>query len=231
MIATALREDIETYARKCRQTNPMFCMAADGTLSKATVTRYITNLHYLIEHTPKHLARAQERAHALGNPLLAAHFAHKFAEEMGHDVWAERDVVSLTRMIGTADTRVTGAIHRLVELIERTIDEDPALYLSYIAFSEYLIVMLGPEWLDLLEQRCGIPKTSMTVIGNHAELDREHAEEAFDRIDDLVGDPRKLRPMREVLAETLALFDQHCIELAEGEGKEMNDRHVHVSAA
>lgn len=233
MIAAALREDIESYARRCRQENRIFCMAAEGSLSKATVTRYIANIHYLIQHTPDYLARARDRAQALGDAPLAKHFAHKLAEEIGHDVWAERDLASLTRMTGSSvDVRVTSAMRRLVELVARIIDEDPALYLSYIAFAEYLIVILGPEWLELLERRCGIPMTSMTVIGNHIELDREHAEEAFDQIDDLVGEPHKLRPMRQALAETLALFDEYCMELAEGEkNKGIDGRHVHVSAA
>ena len=232
MIAAALREDIENNARPCRQENPIFCKAADGTLRKATVTRYIANVHYLIQHTPEYLARARDRARAQGDQPLAEHYAHKLGEELGHDVWAERDLASLTRMAGaTADVRVTSAMRRLVELVGRIIDEDPVLYLSYIAFAEYLIVILGPEWLALLEQRCGIPMSSMTVIGNHIELDREHAEEAFDRIDDLVGDPRRLRAMRQVLADTLALFDEYCMELAEGENMSIDDRHVHVSAA
>ncbi len=232
MIAAALREDIETYARRCRDENPIFCRAADGTLLKATVTRYIANVHYLIQHTPQYLARARDNARAQGDHKLAAHYAHKLAEEMGHDVWAERDLASLTRIAGaTSDVRVTGAMRRLVEMVGRIIDEDPVLYLAYIAFAEYLIVILGPEWLDLLERHCGIPMTSMTVIGNHIELDRDHAEEAFDQIDDLVGDPRKLRPMRQVLTDTLAIFDEYCMELAEGENRTMDERPLHVSAA
>lgn len=232
MIAAALREEIETYARRCRQKNPIFRMAAEGTLSKATVTRYIANVHFLIQHTPDYLARARDRAEALGDAPLAQHFAHKLAEEIGHDAWSERDLASLGRMTGsTADVRVTSAIRRLVELVAEMIDEDPVLYLAYIAFAEYLIVILGPEWLALLERRCGIPMSSMTVIGNHVELDRDHAEEAFDRIDDLVGEPQKLRPMRKALVDTLALFDEYCMELAEGENKGIDGRLVHVSAA
>ena len=52
--------------------------------------------------------------------------------------------------------------------------------------------MIGPRWLALLEERCGVPQSSMTAVGNHVELDREHAEEGFAVIDDLVGDPKML---------------------------------------
>jgi hypothetical protein len=108
----------------------------------------------------------------------------------------------------------------MIAFIERVIDEDPALYLAYILFAEYLVVLLGPQWLELLESRCGIPRTSMTVIGNHAELDREHVAEAFEVIDALVGDPQKLPAMRRVLRDTIACFEAFCrgvIEAADAE--------------
>ncbi len=46
----------------------------------------------------------------------------------------------------------------LILYLEETIDRDPALYLSYILFAGYLLVVLAPEWLVLLEERCGIPR-------------------------------------------------------------------------
>ena len=101
----------------------------------------------------------------------------------------------------------------LLAFLESTIDEDPALYLAYILFAEYLVVLLGPEWLTLLEERCGIPRSSMTVIGNHVELDKEHVEEALAHIDDLVSDPRKLSRMREVLLQTIEHFERFCDEV------------------
>ena len=41
----------------------------------------------------------------------------------------------------------------------------------------------------------------MTAVGNHVELDREHAEEVFGCIDDFVTDPRSIGPMRALLSE------------------------------
>jgi hypothetical protein len=109
-------------------------------------------------------------------------------------------------------------MRRLVDYLTQTIASDPSLFLAYIAFAEYFVVILGPEWLTLLEKNCGIPKSSMTVIGKHIELDEEHAEEAFGLIDDLVPDPRKLQPMRRVLLESVALFDGFSAEIASGAG-------------
>ena len=114
------------------------------------------------------------------------------------------------------------------------IDDDPALYLAYILFAEQLVVILGPEWLELLEARCGIPRSSMTVIGNHAELDKEHVESALEEIDDLVGDPRKLPRMRDALRRSIGFFDRFCVEVTgEEHDADRTDREAakHVSAA
>ena len=203
-----------------------------GTLSAAVITHYLANVHFLIGHTPVYLARARERARALGDLPLADHFQHKIEEEVGHDVWAERDLESMTRLtVQPADLAVAPSMKSLIDYLARTIDEDPCLYLSYIAFAEYLIVILGPQWLALLEEKCGIPTTSMSVIANHAELDRAHAEEAFARIDDLVANPRKLGRMRQVLLDSFTHFDAFCVEVTSRGTQQAHRREANVSAA
>jgi hypothetical protein len=216
MIADALRAEIDRYAARMRRSNPLFYKAEDGTLTPACMTRYLANVRFLICHTPIYLERARDRAQRAGDGPLAQHYEEKRGEEQGHDAWADRDLERMSAASPAPARRdVLPSIRDLVAFLAMTIDEDPALYLSYILFAEYLIVLLGPEWLRLLEERCGIPRSSMTVIGNHIELDREHVEAALDRIDALVGNPRKLPRMREVLLDVLAYFDRFCVEVTE----------------
>ena len=103
-------------------------------------------------------------------------------------------------------------------------ERDPTLHLSYMLFAEYFVALLGPEWLKLLEERCGVARSSMTFVANHAELDRDHAEEAFDLIDELVSDPRKLAPMRQVVVETIAAFDDFCDEMVRAADEVIRER-------
>lgn len=214
MIALALRADIERYAAAMRHQNPLFTRAERGTLAAEHLVRYLANIRVLIMHTEPHLMRAIVRARGLADFALATHYKKKLGEEAGHEQWAERDVEQVSAMVARAVPQDRArSLDELVDFIESTIDEDPALYLSYMLFAEYLIVLMGPEWLLHLETRCGIPRSSMTVIGNHAELDREHSEEAFEMIDELVVDPRKLPAMRRVLAQTVALFDRFSTEV------------------
>lgn len=235
MIADALRNEIEQYAARMPTENPLYERAAEGKLRASHLASYLANVHYLIRHTPVHLSRAESRARALGDQALARHFVQKCAEEAGHDVWAQRDWARVSGEIRLpADADVLPTMTSLVDFIAEIIDEDPAQYLAYILFAEYLIVLLGPAWLTLLEERCGIPRSSMTVIGNHAELDREHVEEALDQIDALVGDPKKLSPMRRVLHDAIAHFDAFCAEVTHQERTDGQPAHratPHVSAA
>lgn len=233
MIGDALRTEIEAYAAR-RQQNAVFRATGAGQITRAMVARYVANVRYMIAITPPYLRRARDRARDVGQDKLAAYYGQKVGEEEGHEIWAERDLHSLSPGIVSQSTgSVAGSIRALAEYLEAKIDEDPALYLCYIAFAEYLTVILGPAWLTLLEDRCGIPRSSMTVIDNHVELDREHAEEAFACIDDFVTDPRKLRPMREMLGNVCAYFDAFCAEIvASDEMSQSSDASfVHVSAA
>lgn len=234
MISDALRMDIERWAGG-RDCNPVFQLARTGRLTKAMVARYIANVTYMIRLTPGHLRRAQARARERGDEALVRHYQHKFDEEIGHAAWGEADLEALGDCVPpSARTTALPAIQRLAEYISKVIDEDPALYLCYLALTEYITALLGPELLSLIEDRNGVPRSSMTVIDNHIELDREHSEEAWGVIDDLVGDPQKIGRMRSALAEMLEHFDALCVELTsadKGDESEPRLRKSIVSAA
>jgi hypothetical protein len=216
MIANALRVEIERYAVRMKRSNRLFTKAEDGTFTSETMVNYLTNVRHLVWHGQLYIVRARERALAVSDERLARHYEQKRGEELGHEAWADRDIRRVSAVSTVqVPTGVLPSVHDLVTFLAAVVDEDPALYLSYMLFAEYLIVLLGPEWLQMLEERCGIPRSSMTVIGNHIELDREHVEEALDQIDALVGDPRKLPRMREVLVDVLAYFDRFCAEVTE----------------
>jgi pyrroloquinoline quinone (PQQ) biosynthesis protein C len=213
MLADALRTEIERYAVRMRRSNPLFFKAEDGTLTAENIANYLVNVRYILTFSPIYLRRARDGARRLGDERLAMHYEHKFDEEVGHDVWAERDIASVSKQ-ATAHLGCdpVPSAKALIGYLGGVIDEDPALYLAYILFVEYLTVLAGPDWLQLLEDRCGIPRSSMSVIANHAELDRDHVEEALDCIDELVGDPRKLARMREVLLESIVYFERFATE-------------------
>lgn len=212
MIATALRLEIERYAARMRVTSPLFVRAEAGTLGVDHLLRYLESVRYLVCFTPAQLSRCVELSMARGHFALAAHLSEKAGEEVGHERWAERDMA----MIGAeraAGVTPLASIRECVAFVNAIIEEDPVLYLAYALFAEYFAVLLGPEWLQLLESRCGVPRSSMSFLGNHVEADRAHAEDAFERIDALVGDPRMLPRMRSVVLGAIAIFDNFVAEI------------------
>lgn len=215
MIGDALRVEIAAYAAEASSHNPLLARAARGAVTPLHIARYLANVHALVVHTPIHLRRAEDAARRRGDEALAAHFRAKRGEEFGHDAWAEHDLARITPQLRAAPPReLVPAMTQLIAFIERCIDEDPAHYLAYILFNEHTMVLLGPQLLELLERHCGIPRTSMTIVANHVELDGEHVEEALSHIDDLVGDPRALPRLRAVMHGTMRLFEAFCDEVS-----------------
>lgn len=211
MIGDALRLEVERYASRARRTNALYTRAREGSVLPRHVAAYLTGIHYLILHTPVHLNLAKARAAERGDVELARHYAHKLGEESGHHVWAESDMEHLAETsVDATCSGVHQSVKDMVQYVEAVINEDPSLYLAYILFMEYVTVILGPEWIDLLESRCGVPRASMSVIDNHATLDRGHVDEGLAVIDALVGDPKKLSRMREALIGAAKHFDLFC---------------------
>jgi hypothetical protein len=199
--------------------NALYVGAAEGRLTPEVVGYYLSNIRHLLHHTPLHLERARVRALARGEHSLAHYFAVKATEERGHDRWADDDLRRLRDELGAVpDGGHAPGLLGLIRFIEATIDRDPIDYLAYILFAEYLIALMGPEWLALIEERCGIPMRMFSVISKHAELDRDHTAEGLETIDRLVRAPAKLPDMRAVLRRTFVYFDQFSAEVVAFEG-------------
>jgi hypothetical protein len=225
MIGDALRLEVERYASRARRTNPLYVRAREGSLRPRHVAAYLAGIHYLLLHTSVHLSLAIARATERGEMELARHYAHKLDEEVGHEVWAERDMERLARTsVEATCPGVHQSVKDMVAYVEDVIHDDPSLYLAYILFMEYVTVILGPEWIELLDSRCGIPRSSMSVVDKHAALDRDHVDEGLIIIDALVGDPKKLPKMREALLGAAKRFDQFCRgTLEDSDGSERFD--------
>jgi pyrroloquinoline quinone (PQQ) biosynthesis protein C len=214
-IGETLKIEIENYAAGLRDSNQLFRRAQDGDLSPDVLAAYVSNLNILVQHTDKNLTLAQKRATELGRTNLARFFVDKRTEEDGHSRWAENDVRTLKGLFGVAPAEApASSILGLLEYLRTTIDEEPACYLAYILFAEYVTVLVGPEWLRLLERRCGLPSSAVTVVKNHVELDVSHVADGLEQIDRLVDDVNLMRPMQEALRKSMAYFDQFCSEIS-----------------
>ncbi len=210
MIAETLRQDIDDYADRLRQTSKLLLAARSGQVTAAMMGSYLASIQVLLEHTPVHLRYAKERAQAAGLPRLAAFFEEKMREEHGHDQWAAEDRERLALSFGRAARREPlSAIVDLIRNTERAIERSPHHYLAYILFAEYLIVVLGPEWVQYLVA-CGVPREALSAITHHVELDQHHVLDDCEVIDSLIEDPGLLDSLRSTLRETMDRFSDFC---------------------
>ena len=206
-IGNALRQEIDEYARSLVQSNELFLATVRGALTAEHIRAYVRGVLLQLRGSMDALRKGARRAFEDGDRALAEHYRHKTREEEGHDLWAERDLVKLTSS-GTTDGRHpdSPAMTRLVDYLDRLVDRDPCLFLAYILLSEYITVLVGPPWLEALENKCGIPRNRVTVIANHVELDGEHVTEGVDVIDRLVS-PHKLEAMLEVVRTSFSYYE------------------------
>ncbi|HEY2408653.1 MAG TPA: hypothetical protein VGI10_21755 [Polyangiaceae bacterium] len=172
------------------------------------MTSYLSNARYLVRNTPRHTEMARRRSQELGRPALAAHFAHKLVEETGHDRWADADLAQMSDLFGSrASERPTAALVELMGYLDQAIQEEPAGYLAYALHAEYFTVLIGPEWVRMLDERCGVPRTAMTVVTKHVTLDQDHVLEGAREIDALVTDPALLPVLQRVLSRAMSYLE------------------------
>jgi hypothetical protein len=215
MISAALKVEIEKFAAGLHESNRLLAQARQGEVTPRAVGAYLSNMEFLICEALKVLGRAQERANDMGHHELAAYYGRKIKEEKGHDGWARNDMANLNQLFGTEPREeLSPSIRGMLSYLREATDKDPVQYLSYLLFTEYLTVLIGPEWVRLLEERCGVPQSTMTVVSNHVELDKDHVEECLREIDELVTDERFHGGLKRTLGESMRFFDEFCGEIS-----------------
>lgn len=204
----SLKAEIEKYAQRFLESNPLQRAAEAGSLSPDTVAVYLSGIHHMVRFTPTALVLAESRARELGDLELAHHYRRKQEEETGHDEWSSSDLIRLGRRFSryVSYEPVPTAI-RITEFQRSTIAQNPKAYLAYVLFVEYVTVLVGPAWVRALEERCGISSDMLSVVVQHAELDKEHVEEGLREIDALIGDDEELESLGQTLQATMRRFD------------------------
>jgi pyrroloquinoline quinone (PQQ) biosynthesis protein C len=216
MVAELIKTEIDNYLERLKRTSPLFQNARNGKLQPENIANYVFNIRHLVSQTQFHLALARKRASMKNSPSLAQYFASKMQEEAGHEVWGDEDLERIRARYGKAPTpRVSSFMKKLIDEIEESIERNPALYVVYMLFAEYQTVAAGPEILELMETNCQIPKEMISVVGNHIELDRDHAEEGLKCADEFLTDSRTIEEARITLLRFITLFEGFCSEMGE----------------
>jgi hypothetical protein len=213
MIVQTLKRDIEQYAARLERAHPLMQKARSGTLPAAALAAYISNLLFSIRHNYPHLDLARRRAAELGQGAVAAYYAQKFAEEYGHDQWAEQDLDRLSADFDVPRSAPSESLAELMDYLNGVIERDPRCYLAHTLFIEYLTVLAGPGFLNAVEAGCGIPRSHLSVIARHVELDQHHVAEALAEMETLTSGVDETA-LLETLHQSMRCFESFCDEIS-----------------
>jgi len=219
MVSHIVKAEIEQFFLKMKETNPLFENARNGKLTAAHVNTYLHNLHFLLYQTMPCLTLARRRAAEDGNARLEKFFLDKMGEEEGHDEWAKADMSNVRERFGIAssDPDYSRYVLNLIGYLKSTISREPSLYIVYMMLVEYFTVLAGPEWIEDLEKKCGIPRTMVSAVSNHVELDRDHVVEDMQLLDEVFHQSGELEKVRVVLHDCMELLEGLSCDLGKAE--------------
>lgn len=216
-----LTRHIQNFFRSLKKQNIFYQRIFDGSLTAPELTRFLQNVSFLTAHTPAHLKLAHALAKTRGEQALARYFAEKLDEEVGHDQWGTEDVAALQKNFHVSSNQlgIVPAMQALVAGNEAMIRSDPFHYFIYVLYAEYFTVIAGPESLTAIEKNKGIPKSMMTIIGKHAELDQHHVAEWATAAEEVGLKAERCTDYREVLDGIMERYTKFCEDLIQFQEK------------
>lgn len=217
-LSNAMKQRVEQYWDELKKEDYYNQAILSGSASPEMVSHFLVNVRYLVQHTPVHLKKAYDLSISRNLSRLAQFFQQKLEEEQGHDQWADADLAKLERRLKKppVKTDIHYSMKKLIQHIENTINQDPHLYLAYIFFAEYLCVVCGPEMTSALQNQCGFPPQSLTVVENHAELDKDHVHEWEEVIEEIIDEKVYKSKFMSYLEETISLHKEFFASCGEG---------------
>jgi pyrroloquinoline quinone (PQQ) biosynthesis protein C len=220
MFQQKIKLEIENVTSDIMQNNEFIQYARKGQLTKNQIIRYLKNIDYSISYTPIHLKAASYKAQEQGLFHIAKFMEGKYNDEFGHDSWVKQDIQSLGANLEDNQTEtikitLTKNIQNLIFYVESLATSKPLNYMAYITFLEYFTVLAAPEFLACVEKKCGIPKSSLSVIVKHGELDKIHAEDNLCAISKFIDTSEKNSEFLKVIHMSASILNRHFTECAE----------------
>lgn len=207
-----LTKYISTYYASMKNQNVFFQRVYGGQVTVPEVATFIRNLTYLTQHSQLVLRLAVASSKEKNDHHLADFFVKKIADEDGHHKWGEMDFESIKKKFkvpGAAD-QITDEMKHYVEDVQAMVKEDPYQLFVYILFAEYLTVIGGPDFLKAVDKACGVPPEYMSVIGNHAEIDRDHINDWAEEAKSLGMTDKDFDRCKKVLDRVMSNYDRFC---------------------
>ena len=169
----ALKEAFQPALAAFLSSNTIAELAA-GTLKIEQYRAILREMFHQVREHPQMLMQAASKLRGRDREMVKAFFNHA-SSEVGHDQLALNDYVTLGGDASAVPYQYPlPATSALLAFGYYQIHEaNPIGYLGYLFFLEFAPTATGTGLMQQLET-IGVPRTAMTFIGDHAEIDVHH---------------------------------------------------------
>lgn len=225
-----LKKRIASQSRLILDNNVLFRKLRNTSPTKLETSQYILNCHYLIMFTQPNLRSALNSSIEINNKLLAEYFLCKIFEEIGHEKWAEEDLINNKSKLTPGKDQATPSMKELVKYLTSISIGSPIQYAAYVLVAEYTLAEFGNEILQLFRSTKK-DSTHMSVISKHVELDVAHAHDDETKLNIILDNcsDKDFSEMLLTIDRSLNLLDRSITEITYVDSKENNNFTLNIA--
>jgi pyrroloquinoline quinone (PQQ) biosynthesis protein C len=212
-LVAAWNQDLETMSR-----SKAFELISTGRITRRQYAAVLRQIFHNVRENPQLMMLATARFRGDQREVIKPLMRHALAES-GHEKLALHDIEVLGEDISSipyerplpATFAMRASVFHMIEHYE------PVALLGYMFHLEYTPTQLGQKYIAALE-KSGIPRSAMTFLEEHAEVDVAHCKLMEMYCEKLVRTPAQLDAvlyMQRVTAELYAKMLDQAIETAE----------------
>jgi hypothetical protein len=183
-IADELKAFIEKYAQNIKVNSLLFEKSKTGELTREQVGLYLFNLYFILSQATVRTETALKVARSRGLDKLALFFEDLIEFEKGHDEWAvdDLDKFGFDELLLDSFT-IVPAMKEISAFMHELAQRRPHSYIACHFYSAYIALLIGPEWLELLQLNCGISVTEVSIMQKYQLFDEEYNFNDFSKVE------------------------------------------------
>ncbi len=183
-LGNELKTFIEKYAETIKDNSSLFEKAKDGTLEREQIGLYLFNLYFILSQAPARTHNAMKIAQKKEFNDVALFLKDLIEYEKGYEDWAVNDLESFGfDEILIDQFYIVPAIKEIAGFMHELAQRRPHSYIACHFYSAYIALLIGPEWLNMLQLNCGISMSEISIMTKYQLFDNEYNFNDFTKIE------------------------------------------------
>ena len=183
-LGNELQVFIEKYAKDIKERSLMFEKAKNGTLKREQIGLYLFNIYFTLSQAPLRTRTTMKVAEKKGYDDVALFLKGLIEYEKGYDDWAVNDLENFGFDDQLIDSfTIVPAVKEISAFMHEMSQRRPHSYIACHFYSAYLALLIGPEWLNLLQLNCGISMTEVSIMTKYQLFDNEYNFNDFKKVE------------------------------------------------